>query len=482
VPVAPPRPELSRSAGPGSDVPGAIDSIWLLKFVSDTPAPPDDHDHTAADARSDRVFVLERYAVHPGATVRAGEPFVCTTPREPWSYAVSFLPAWPPGFEQVDGLLRVRLRVREGEISLISLAADEMHTSDETLVPASDGIVEAVLVVTPLTDCAQLVVRNARSATGSVAEVHTIEQEAVCPVDYGDRLSVSSSELRAVSGWSRFYGRVGLTIDERIRSVRYGTLDRVKRMPWFEGLELYIRPNEELSRAVYVSGTYEPASLLAMKRILPEGGVFIDVGANVGLYSMLASRWVGPGGRVFCLEPSEREFQRLLAHLKLNRLENVVAIRQAVVERCGPVDLRVAEYPHAGHNTTSEQFVYGDVAASHSERVEGTTLDHVLHEARIDRVDLVKIDVEGGEHSVLAGATRLLRDLRPSWIVELSSRSAGDQAPPASLEVLFEARYRVFCLDAGDAPLVEIRAGETAPSGNVVAVPEERSIAADIRG
>ena len=75
-------------------------------------------------------------------------------------------------------------------------------------------------------------------------------------------------------------------------------LDRVKRMPWFEGLELFIRPDEDLSRAVYVSGTYEPASLLAMKRLLPAGGVFVDVGANVGLYSMLASRWVGSEGRV----------------------------------------------------------------------------------------------------------------------------------------------------------------------------------------
>jgi FkbM family methyltransferase len=445
--------------------------------VSEPSNPSDGQDREAADAASIPVFDLDRYAIHPGATAACGVPLRLTTPQDPWAYAVSFLPAWPPGSQDVDGLLRIRLRVLTGEISILSLAADEVHITDEIFVPASGELVEVVLIAAPLTTCAQLVVRNARTTTVSVAEIHGIGHEAVCESDRGDWLSTTSpTVLLPVCGWSRYYGRGALTIDERMRSVRYAMLDRVKRMPWFEGLELYIRPNEELSRAVYVSGTYEPGSLLAMKRLLPEQGVFIDVGANVGLYSLLAARWVGASGRVFSFEPSEREFRHLTAHLQLNRLENVVAIRRAVVDRCGSIELRVAEFPHAGHNTTNKTFVYSDVVSSHSEVVEGTTLDHFAAEAGLDRVDLVKVDVEGGEQSVLAGAARLLHHLRPSWIIELTSGPSNEQAAPESLGLFFDAHYRVFRVDAIGAALVEIRPGDAVPSGNVVAVPRERRL------
>ena len=135
---------------------------------------------------------------------------------------------------------------------------------------------------------------------------------------------------------------------------RYAALDRETQVPWLENLELLIRPNDQLSRAVYVSGTYEPASLLAMKRLLPPGGVFLDLGANVGIYSMLASRWVGPAGRVFSFEPSEREFMCLRRHIDLNGLSNVMPLRGAVAGQDGTFELRVAGFPHAGLNTITE--------------------------------------------------------------------------------------------------------------------------------
>jgi FkbM family methyltransferase len=448
----------------------------LVTLVADTAEAADEQPWTPGV--SSLPFSLERHVAHNGATVSGTAPIVVQTPPQPWAYALSFLPAWPRESEAIDGMIRVRIRVLEGEISLLCVSGDRTRIIDETFVAASEQTAEATLIAAPLTACGGIVLRTA-SALGaaSSAEIYSIDSVPIGASDHGNRLSPPRElGLKLVPDWSRYYGGRGATLDERLRSARYAALDRVKTMSWLEGLDLLIRPNEELSRAVYISGTYEPASLLATRLLLRPGDVFFDVGANVGLYSMLASRWSGPYGRVFSFEPSEREFRHLREHLELNGLVNVTTIRSAVVDHDGIFDLRVAEFPHAGHNTITETFVYDAVVAKHTERVEGITLDRFASESRLEHVDLVKVDVEGGEHAVLAGATKLLRDWRPSWIIEVSGHAieSREHAAIAILDMFREGNYRVFRLDAPNVMFSELRSGDPLPPGNLVAVPLER--------
>jgi FkbM family methyltransferase len=428
------------------------------------------------------AFALERYLVCGDARAAGRSSIEVETPDEPWAYALSFTADWPDGADRIDGLIQVTLQVAGGDVSLLALSRDGSQVIDEVFVKPSDAPVDATLVVAPAAACGQVVLRSGGGGRAR-ADVRSLSCETVGEAERGDRLTAPANlTLKSVPGWSRYYGGPGITsegtIDERLRSARYALLDRIKPMAWLEGLELLIRPNDELSRAVYVSGLYEPASLLTMKRLLPCGGVFLDIGANVGLYSLIASRWVGPDGRVFSFEPSEREYRHLRKHVELNHLANVATMQQAVVDREGRFDLLVAAFPHAGHNTLTGGFVYDGVGASHVEPVEGVTLDRFASLAQLDRIDLVKADVEGGELALLGGAANVLRQQRPSWIVEVASRGPEPkrQIESGTIRLFREARYRVFRLEDGDATLVEVKPGDVTPVGNLVAVPAERLI------
>jgi FkbM family methyltransferase len=435
---------------------------------------------TAESIDASRVadaFALDRHLVSAGASVEGAAPLRVQMSSEPWAYAVSFAPLWPAGADIVDGFIRVAVRVINGEVSILAVGGDGTRIIDEVLVQSSPRVFHTTIAAAPLSACRGVIVRSGRSG-GASAEIHAIDCVNVTAAGRDERIILNRRrDVQPVPGWHRYYGMRGDTLDERIRGARYAVLDREKQMPWLENLELLIRPNDQLSRAVYVSGTYEPASLLAMKRLLPAGGVFFDVGANVGIYSLLASRWAGPIGRVFSFEPSEREFLSLRRHVELNGLSNVTPLRAAVADRDGTFELQVAAFPHAGLNTTASRFAYDGVEASHTERVEGVRLDSFAERLRLDRIDLVKMDVEGAEAAALAGATRVLREWRPSWIIEAFTdpRESHDDNVSAVLTILYDARYRVFRIDEGTARLVELRKGDMTAMGNLVAVPIERA-------
>ena len=426
----------------------------------------------AADA-----FALDRRVAFAGAAVEGVAPVRVTTPDAAWAYAVAFTPAWPDGADGIEGFIRLAVRVTVGEISIVAVEGDGTRVLDEAIVQSSPLMFHSTFAVAPLTACARLIVRSGRNGTAS-AEIYAIDCVHLTAAGDGERFGAARrSDLQPLPDWDQYYGTRGDTLDERIRSARYAALERETQVAWLENLELLIRPNDQLSRAVYVSGTYEPASLLAMKRLLPLGGVFLDVGANVGIYSMLASRWVGPSGRVFSFEPSEREFMYLRRHIDLNGLSNVMPLRAAVAGHDGTCELRVARFPHAGLNTITDRFAYDGIETSHTEQVEGLTLDRFADLSRLERIDLVKMDVEGGEAAALAGATRVLHQWRPSWIIEVSPERSDsrDDHISAVLGILHNARYGLFRIDEATAGFVELSRGDLIPAGtNVVAIPVER--------
>ena len=282
--------------------------------------------------------------------------------------------------------------------------------------------------------------------------------------------------LRDVANWSRFYGG-GDSPQERLRNARYLRLTERKRMPWLEGLAVYIRPNDDLSRALYISGLYEPSTMLVLRRMLGPGSTFVDVGANAGLFSMIAARWVEPAGRVYAFEPSKREYGRLVDHLALNGLTNVTPIRQALAGREGPVQLRVASFPNAGHNTLGMSFAYEGVRTERIESVHATTLDRFVELHGVERVDAIKLDIEGSEYAALSGCSSVLDRFRPVLIVELSPAALARCAstPELVVERLTAARYRLYSIGAA-AELIPLAFGDAGSNGDVVAIPTEKGL------
>jgi FkbM family methyltransferase len=425
------------------------------------------------------AFPLERAFTHAAATITSLRPLSFLTPPGRWQYGVSLPAAWPPSASWIherDGSIRVRFRLIDGCVSVLALSSAG-DVIDEVIVDSTTTPVDVELASAPLGTCHEVVVRNARSDEApSRVEIVGVECVDLGPVQpSGDELGAPADlRLRPIDDWARYYGW-GRSFVERVRSARYAALDRVKWMPWLEDLSVQIYPNDDLSRALHLSGLYEPSTMLVLQRVLGPGGVFMDVGANAGLFSMLASRWVGPDGRVFAFEPSEREIGRLLDHLTRNGLKNVTAVRQAVGNLDGSALLRVAPFPNAGLNTLGASFAYPGISTERIETVNTTTLDRFVEKERLERVDAIKMDIEGGEHAALSGCVEVLRRFRPVLILEVSRAAlAGCGTTPAQVvELLTAARYKV-CRIGSVAELIPLVPGEVAPEGNVVALPVER--------
>jgi FkbM family methyltransferase len=185
------------------------------------------------------------------------------------------------------------------------------------------------------------------------------------------------------------------------------------------------------------AGAYEPDLVRMLKSFLKPGMVFLDLGANVGYFSAISAALVGVHGRVFVFEPAPNCFTRLQRNLSV--------FPQAFVHHCAASD-RTGQtwfYLHSKENGWGSLFNDGDLR----QRVEVNTirLDDWARDAVIERLDFLKIDIEGSEYGALLGAQALLKRFRPVVIAELNSvcLSRDQRTPDDVLRLLAEAGYRL---------------------------------------
>ncbi len=233
-------------------------------------------------------------------------------------------------------------------------------------------------------------------------------------------------------------------------------------MKWHGGTKVYTYLGSDISRCLFVGGCLEPNEFAFLEQCLEQGMTFVDVGANLGLYTLHAAGKVGSGGRVIAVEPSGREFERLEANLRLNGLANVTPLRYALSDADGLATLHVSCEDHEGLNTLGG-FVHDGVTLAREERVRARRLDDVLAELGVAKVDAVKIDVEGAEWHVLRGAEGMLSASRPIVMIELLEKSLRLQNSSAAevLGLLRRHGYRIYSFDD--------RTGRPVPAGAISA-------------
>jgi FkbM family methyltransferase len=168
-------------------------------------------------------------------------------------------------------------------------------------------------------------------------------------------------------------------------------------------LELSLK-NRFLDPSLFVFGIYEISGTRFVQRLLKSGMRFVDVGANSGYYSLIAARLVGVEGHVHAFEPADGPFRKLRRNVQLNGFQNITIYRTAVASTAGHSIL----HPSADENNDGlGSLIPASNRSTQGEKVPVTTLDH-LADVLSAPVDLIKIDVEGGEDKVLAGAWTLL--------------------------------------------------------------------------
>jgi FkbM family methyltransferase len=216
---------------------------------------------------------------------------------------------------------------------------------------------------------------------------------------------------------------------------------------WLEGTRLTLYPGNEISRSIFVTGRYEPNEFSFLSRVLKPGMTFVDVGANIGLFTLYAASRVGSDGRVLAFEPSPREMACLRENVQLNGSDNVTLTAAALWDENAELELLVAPSGLSGHNTLGG-FAY-DTALERRERVRARRLDDILQEQQVSKVDVIKIDVEGAELRALRGMTQILETRHPWLLLELSDRSLQYQGTSSGEVVSFLGAkgYRLYSFD-----------------------------------
>jgi FkbM family methyltransferase len=219
---------------------------------------------------------------------------------------------------------------------------------------------------------------------------------------------------------------------------------------------------------------YEGRERRFVQSVLRTGMTVVDVGAHHGLYTLLASRKVGPQGRVLAIEPSTRERNHLLKHLRLNRCRNVHVDSTALGSEPGWGELFVIDGMETGCNCLRVPNVS---EASTRMPVYVETLDGCLLRHGIGRVDFMKIDVEGGELDLLKGASRLLeRPERPIILAEVEDLRTATWGYPARKIVEFLCQYGFRWFRFAETGLEPAREDCPEFNENLVAIPRERGL------
>lgn len=193
------------------------------------------------------------------------------------------------------------------------------------------------------------------------------------------------------------------------------------QIPLQQDVKIEMPTNSELTRLLYMN-SFEHAERVFINRFLNSGDVFLDVGANVGLFSLIAGRIVGPQGKVYAFEPCHETVRLLRNNIQLNQLENIDLIEKAVTERTGEFTLYTAENGHDAWNTLAS----GDASAgAKAETIHGIRLDEFVNANKLDKIAMIKIDVEGWENNVLVGGyDTLSRPDAPVLQVEFTDDAA----------------------------------------------------------
>ena len=172
------------------------------------------------------------------------------------------------------------------------------------------------------------------------------------------------------------------------------------------GFNMALNPIDRgVSAVIGGLGCWEPKATFHFRRLLQEARVVVDVGANIGWYSLLAAK---SGALVYAFEPEAINFDLLMKSLELNGFENILAFPYVICDRDGETWLTITDSDNKGtHSTVID-------VGKHRLRVPCWKLDSLFPKQTID---ILKIDAEGAEPEVLMGAQQLIKEKRVKYIL-----------------------------------------------------------------
>ena len=219
-----------------------------------------------------------------------------------------------------------------------------------------------------------------------------------------------------------------------------------------DGVRLFSGTSQGTGIWCAVSGLQYEKELPIFLSLLRPGQVFIDIGANIGTYTIRAAQILGTFGRVVAFEPLNANRTRLIAAIDANQVKNVKVVQAAIGDRDATVtihDAGRASSASIGH-TTGRAFV-----------VQMVTLDRYATESGLQQLDWIKMDIEGAEPLALLGMLRTIKTFRPRFLFENETGGAEATQILAGLDYVIGSFTK-------DGSFIETSSG-----GNLFALPRE---------
>tara|TARA_B100000767_G_C19711537_1_gene513029 strand:- start:461 stop:1384 length:924 start_codon:yes stop_codon:yes gene_type:complete len=168
-----------------------------------------------------------------------------------------------------------------------------------------------------------------------------------------------------------------------------------------------------MSKSLVLQEHSETNETKFLKKIIDTGQVVIDIGANMGWYSIHFSKWVGGSGKIFAFEPVPEIHEELRSNIKLNFCQNIKVFNCALGNKNESILFNVSNF-EGGSGASSENLKFGKEI-----KVTKRKLDDVMSEQNINNIDFLKIDIEGGELNMLKGAEKIIEKYKPKIFLEI---------------------------------------------------------------
>lgn len=244
--------------------------------------------------------------------------------------------------------------------------------------------------------------------------------------------------------------------------------------------QMYVNPQDEpLGRSLASQGVYEAYETKLFRSIVKEGMTVVDIGANVGYYTLIAAELVGESGKVFAFEPESGNYELLKRNVALNGYLNVETVDRAVSNRTGTVKLYIDKRNYGNRSLAKKNIVVeGGAVDAHTVSLDEFCETHL--EGR--QIDVLKIDAQGAEGLILEGAQNTLKNQVPKLFMEFEPemlRNLGTD-PLDLIRDFFDIGYDFKLLDYGTQTLRKIAPShllkECSKNGYVDLYLEKRSV------
>jgi FkbM family methyltransferase len=192
--------------------------------------------------------------------------------------------------------------------------------------------------------------------------------------------------------------------------------------------------DEYIDYSLY-KGYFEVHTYLAMEKLVKKNMIVLDIGANMGAHCLNMAKLVGKKGKVIAFEPMKPVFEKLQKNLDLNKFENVKLEQIALAEK------NEIKKIYFNHSYTSKK-----TKSKKTEQIKLMTLDTYFNKNKIEKVDFIKLDVDGYEYKILKGAKKTLKKFKPIIIMELGKytlESVGDNIKDL-IDYLFSLNYKFY--------------------------------------